>query len=113
VSQLFSKRAALVLFAPFCGPLPCFAFTASAARASGASTYLPADLSECLEGAAKVRLRKVLPPEQERTILEGTLVTDEKITRSPNDLVWVRLPLPTGRIDLYGHLYASEGLAQG
>jgi hypothetical protein len=83
------------------------------ARTAGTSIYLPAGLSESLQGAAKVRLRKVLPPEQDRTILEGTLVTDEKITRSPNDLVWVRLPLPTGRIDLYGHLYASEGLAQG
>src|SRR5262249_46647114 len=41
------------------------------------------------------------------------LVTDERLSNSPNDLVWIRLPLPTGRIDLYGHLYAAEGLAQG
>jgi len=83
------------------------------ARSSGASIYLPSGLSESLQGAGNVRLRKVLPPDQSRTVIEGTLVTDEKITGSPNDLVWLRLPLPSGRVDLYGHLYASEGLAQG
>jgi len=60
-----------------------------------------------------VRLRKVHPPEQGRTSLEGTPVTDEKLSGSPNDLVWIRLPLPSGRVDLYGHLYAGEGLAPG
>jgi hypothetical protein len=83
------------------------------ARSTGASIYLPEGLSATLQGAGNVRLRKVLPPDQDRTILEGTLVTEERLSNSPNDLVWIRLPLPAGRIDLYGHLYATEGLAQG
>src|SRR5438045_1656574 len=32
---------------------------------------------------------------------------------SPHVLLWIRLPLPSGRLDLYGHLYTTEGLAQG
>ena len=82
-------------------------------RASAASTYLPEGLSVSWQGTASVRLRKVLPPDQGRTVLEGTLVTEEQLARSPNDLVWIRLPLPAGRIDLYGHVYAGEGLPQG
>jgi hypothetical protein len=83
------------------------------ARGGSASIYLPEGLSATIQGTGNVRLRKVLPPDQDRTILEGTLVTEERLSNSPNDLVWIRLPLPTGRIDLYGHLYTAEGLAQG
>jgi len=60
-----------------------------------------------------VRIRKVLPPDQDRTVLEGTLVLQDKLNASKHDLLWIRLPLPTGRVDLYGHLYAMEILAQG
>jgi hypothetical protein len=83
------------------------------ARSAGASIYLPAGLSNAIQGTGNVRLRKVLPPDQDRTVIEGTLVTDEKLAGSSNDLVWMRLPLPSGRVDLYGHLYAGEGMAQG
>jgi len=83
------------------------------ARTGGASIYLPEGLSATLQGTGNVRLRKVLPPDQDRTILEGTLVTEDRLSNSPNDLVWIRLPLATGRIDLYGHLYATEGSTQG
>lgn len=83
------------------------------ARSTGASIYLPEGLNASIQGTGSVRLRKVLPPEQGLTTLEGTLVTDEKLSGSSNDLVWIRLPLPTGRVDLYGHLYAAEGLATG
>jgi hypothetical protein len=58
------------------------------ARSQGTSIYLPAGLSESLQGTGVVRLRKVLPPDQGRTIIEGTLVTDEKVAGSSNDLVW-------------------------
>ena len=83
------------------------------ARVSGTSIYLPEGLSHSLQGSGSVRIRKVLPPDQDRTILEGTLVMQERLNVSPHDLLWIRLALPMGRIDLYGHLYASEGLAQG
>lgn len=83
------------------------------ARSTGASIYLPEGLGDSLQGTASVRLRKVLPPDQDRTILEGTLVTEERLSGSSNDLAWIRLPLPSGRIDLYGHLYSGEGSAPG
>jgi len=83
------------------------------ARPGGTSIYLPEGLSETLQGSGSVRIRKVLPPDQERTVLEGTLVLQDKLNASKHDLLWIRLPLPTGRVDLYGHLYAMESLAQG
>ena len=83
------------------------------ARAGGTSIYLPEGLSETLQGNGSVRIRKVLPPDQDRTVLEGTLVLQDKLNASKHDLLWIRLPLPTGRVDLYGHLYATESLAQG
>jgi hypothetical protein len=74
---------------------------------------LPEGLSGSLQGSGSVRIRKILPPDQGRIVLEGTLVLREKLAVSPHDLLWVRLPLPAGRVDLYGHLYATESLAQG
>jgi hypothetical protein len=83
------------------------------ARSTGASIYLPEGLSAHLQSSGSVRIRKVLPPDQGRTILEGTLVMQERLSVSPHDLLWIRLPLPSGRLDLYGHWYAAESLAQG
>jgi hypothetical protein len=82
-------------------------------RTGGASVYLPEGLSAPLQGSASVRLRSVLPPDQGRTVLEGTMVLQERLAVSPHDLLWIRLPLPSGRVDLYGHLHAAEALAQG
>jgi len=78
-----------------------------------ASIYLPEGLSGHLQGSGNTRIRKVMPPDQGRTMLEGTLVVQERLPVSPNDLLWIRLPLPSGRLDLYGHLYATESLAAG
>ena len=77
------------------------------------SIYLPEGLSAHFQGSGSARIRKVNAPEQGRTVLEGTLVTQEPLGVSPNDLLWIRLPLPAGRLDLYGHVYAAESLAQG
>jgi len=83
------------------------------ARAGGTSIYHPEGLHASLQGSGSVRIRKVLPPDQDRTLLEGTLVMQERMNVSPHDLIWIRLPLPTGRVDLYGNLYTTDGLAQG
>jgi len=58
-------------------------------------------------------LRKVLPPDQGRTLLEGTLVMQERITvrRTTCSGSACRSP-PDGSI-FYGHLYTTDGLAQG
>lgn len=83
------------------------------ARAGGTSIYLPEGLSSALQGTASVRLRQVLPGDAGRAIIEGTLVLQERQEFSPHDLFWIRLPLPAGRVDLYGHLYGAESLARG
>jgi hypothetical protein len=83
------------------------------ARVPGTSAYLPEGLSNSLQGSGSVRLRKVMPPDQGRTSVEGTLVLQEKVSASPHDLLWIRLPLPGARVDLYGHLYQTESLAHG
>lgn len=82
------------------------------ARSGGTSIYLPEGINASLQGSGSVRVRKVMPPDQERTSLEGTLTMQEVPKVSPHDLLWIRLPLPSGRVDLYGHLY-TEGMAQG
>jgi hypothetical protein len=83
------------------------------AGSGGTSIYSPEGLDRHLQGNGSVRIRKVMPPEQGRVSLEGTLVVQERPTVSPHDLLWIRLPLPAGRLDLYGHLYTEESLAQG
>jgi len=80
---------------------------------AGASIYLPEGLSNSTRGSASVRIRKLLPPERGLTVIEGTLVSQEPLGVSQHDLLWVRLPLSGGRVDLYGHVYAAESLAQG
>lgn len=83
------------------------------ARAPQTSIYLPEGVSGAWRGTGSVRIRKVLPPDEDRTVLEGTLVLQDALEVSAHDLLWIRLPLPSGRIDLYGHVYATESLAQG
>ena len=82
-------------------------------RPGDTSIYHPEGLSVALRGSGSVRIRKVLPPDQGRTLLEGTLVMQEATNVSPHDLLWIRLPLPGRRVDLYGNLYTTDGLAQG
>lgn len=77
------------------------------------SIYLPEGLDAGVDGEGTVRVRKLLPPESGRMVLEGTLVTETKLNVSPHDLMWLRLPVGGSRVDLYGHVYASEGMAQG
>ncbi len=78
---------------------------------TGASIYLPEGLGTRWQGNGSVRIRKVNPPEQGRVSVEGTLVVQEPVPASPHDLLWLRLPLPTGRVDLYGHV--TEGANTG
>jgi len=82
-------------------------------RGGGTSIYHPEGLHASLQSSGSVRIRKVLPPDQNRTLLEGTLVMQEPMDVSPHDLLWIRLPLPSARVDLYGNLYTTDGLAQG
>jgi hypothetical protein len=77
---------------------------------SAPSIYLPDGQIRTGRGLGTVRVRKVLPHEQNTLIIEGTLVLQEPVRCSPRDILWVRLPVGTGLVDLFGHI-ESEGLA--
>jgi len=83
------------------------------AGAAGTSIYFPEGLGTYVQGTGSVRIRKILPPQDGGAVLEGTLVAQERMTVSPHDLLSFQLPLQSGRLDLCGHLYSEEGLAQG
>lgn len=76
------------------------------------SIYQPAEVGAGIQGTCTVRVRQNFK-EPNGVVVEGTLVLSEPGGISPRDLFWIRLPLPTGRIDLYGHLYAADGRATG
>jgi hypothetical protein len=79
----------------------------------GPSIYRPQTLSGLMHGEGTLRIRKVLPPVPEGSCLEATLATDERLEIAGSDLIHVRLALPTGRVDLYGHADESHALAKG
>ena len=79
----------------------------------GPSIYRPQTLSGLTHGEGTLRIRKVLPPVPEGTCLEATLATDERLEIAGSDLIHVRLALPIGRVDLYGHADESHALAKG
>jgi hypothetical protein len=83
------------------------------AELPGGSIYRPQARSSAERGVASVRIRRVLAPAQGATSLEATLVTDERMNVAASDLIHVRLPIPGGRADLYGHVDESEALAKG
>jgi hypothetical protein len=83
------------------------------AELPGQSIYKPQTRSVLERGFATVRIRKVLPPEVDGTRIEATLVTDERLTVAASDLIHVRLPLASGRVDLFGRVDESQALAAG
>jgi len=78
----------------------------------GLSIYRPA-LAQAVRGRASVRIRQVLGDVGGTTILEGTFSTYERLDVSPNDLVWLRVNLGSGPVDLYARLEVGTALAAG
>jgi len=60
-----------------------------------------------------VRIRQVLPDVGGATVLEGTFATQERIEAQKNDLVWLRLTLAAGPVNLYARMEAATALASG
>ncbi len=75
--------------------------------------YRPDFLGWPVRGRARVRLRRVAADTAGLITIEGTLVTSERLTLSPRDLVWIKLPLAGGLLDVFAHVDQSEGLAAG
>jgi hypothetical protein len=80
---------------------------------SGPSIYRPQTRDLPGPGSATVRIRKIFPPTPDGTSLEATLATDERLNVAASDLIHVRLPIASGRTDLYGRVDESEALAKG
>lgn len=72
-----------------------------------ASIYRPAAAGLPVKGNGEFRIRKVLPDSGETTRIEASLVTQERIAASGNDLLWINLPLPSGHVAMYGRVDAA------
>lgn len=81
--------------------------------APGASVYKPASAGQSARGLCSVRIRQVLPEAGGQIIVEGTLATQERFQAARYDLVWLRMNLACGRLDLYGQLEQATALAAG
>jgi len=79
----------------------------------GTSIYRPLVTSLPAKGRASIRIRQVLPDTTGATALEGTFTTQERIDMARHDLVWFRLNLACGDINLYAHLEADSAMAPG
>jgi len=80
---------------------------------SGTSVYRPLVTSLPTKGRASVRIRRVLPDTSDTTVIEGTFTTQERIDMARNDLVWFRLNLACGGVNLYAHLESDSAMATG
>jgi hypothetical protein len=81
-----------------------------------ANVYQPESVTKPASGRGTLRIRKVLA-EPTGLILEGTFTTQEKLGDAAgptrNDMVWLRAPVGSQRIDLYGHVEKETALAAG
>jgi hypothetical protein len=79
--------------------------------AAGTSIYRPIVSSLPAKGKASIRIRGVVSAETDITIVEGTFSTQERIEISDHDLVWLRISLACGDIDLYAYLESDSAMA--
>jgi len=84
-----------------------------ALESPSSSVYRPRTFGVPVRGTGQVRLRRIAKGTGPETVLEGTLVTSEKLDAAANDLVWIQFPLGGGRYDLFGKIDYAEGLAKG
>lgn len=82
-------------------------------EAPATSIYRPESVGLPARGQGTVRLRRIVTDSADITSIEGTLVSAERLGLSPHDLLWIKLPLATGVVDLFARVDTSEGLARG
>jgi hypothetical protein len=80
----------------------------------GMSIYAPSTVSRAIKGRAQLRIRRVLTDLNGATgtVIEATLVTQERIVAGTNDLVWMRFSIAGERVDAYA-IVESGGNAPG
>ena len=83
------------------------------AGAAATSVYRPDVAGPPVRGTGTVRIRKILQGARDQTLLEGTLVTQERIQPARLDLIWLRLSAGQQRLDLYAHVEEESALATG
>lgn len=81
------------------------------------NVYQPESASKPAGGRGTLRIRKTMP-ESVGLILEGTFATQDRLGGGPggpakSDLVWLRVPVGSQRVDLFGHLEKEQALAAG
>jgi len=77
----------------------------------GTSIYRPIVSSLPVKGKASIRIRSVVSEAAKTNVLEGTFTTQERIDISGHDLVWMRISLACGDIDLYAYLDSDSAIA--
>ena len=80
---------------------------------AGTSIYRPLVSSVPTKGRASLRIRSVLSEPNDTTVVEGTFTTQERIEIASNDIVWLRINLACGDVDLYAHLESDSAMASG
>jgi hypothetical protein len=86
------------------------------------NVYQPESVSKPASGRGTLRIRKSLA-ESAGVIIEGTFATHDRLAASAggggtgdptkNDLIWLRVPVGSQRIDLFGHVEKEPALAAG
>jgi hypothetical protein len=88
-----------------------------------ANVFQPESVTRPASGRGTLRIRKALN-ESVGIILEGTFATHERLGQgggggaggegpTKNDLIWLRVPIGSQRIDLFGHVEKEPALAAG
>ncbi len=80
---------------------------------AGTSIYRPLVSSVPTKGRASLRIRSVLTETNDTTVVEGTFTTQERIEIASHDIVWLRINLACGDVDLYAHLESDSAMASG
>lgn len=84
------------------------------ARPGAGSIYKPS-FGQPVQGRGSVRIRQVLPagPGSSAVILEGTLVSNERLDAAGRDLMWFRLSVAGTALEVYARLEKATALAAG
>lgn len=73
--------------------------------------YLPTKVNHLAAGLGEVRLRGV-SRDNDKTVVRGTLALRQPLNVSATDILWLRLTVPAGSFDFFGHVFPEEALSR-